>query len=164
MQNILDNISIQQKINRLAHELIEDCHTEERVYIGGIVGNGALLAEKLKTAMGEVLKMKIDSFIIDLNKDEPWKDPIQLSLPEEELKNAYIVLVDDVVNSGKTMQFALTKLLTFPTHAIKTVTLVDRTHRRFPIKADFVGLSLSTTLKERVEVDLSEGNMKAYLV
>ncbi len=164
MQGILDDKAIQQKINRLAHELIEDCYSEERVYIGGIVGNGALLADMIKEAMSSVVSMKIDSFVIDLNKEEPWKDEIVLSLPENLLKHAYIVLVDDVVNSGKTMQFALTKLLTFPTQAIKTVTLVDRTHRRFPIKADFVGMSLSTTLKERVEVDLSPGNMKAYLV
>ena len=82
----------------------------------------------------------------------------------ENLKNAFIILVDDVVNSGKTLQFALAEILKFPTKAIKTVTLIDRTHRRFPIKADFVGLQLSTTLKEHVKVDMSENNMKAYLV
>lgn len=80
------------------------------------------------------------------------------------LENGYIVLVDDVLKSGKTMQYALNELLQFPTKAIKTLALVDRQHRRFPIKANFVGLSLSTTLKEHVEVVLSEKEQKAYLV
>ena len=71
--------------------------------------------------------------------------------------------MDDVINSGKTLQFALVEMLKFPTKAIKTVTLVDRKHRRFPIKANFVGLSLSTTLQDRVEVDLTSGSEKAYL-
>ena len=74
------------------------------------------------------------------------------------------MLVDDVINSGKTLQFALVEMLKFPTKAIKTVTLVDRKHRRFPIKANFVGLSLSTTLQDRVEVDLTAGAEKAYLI
>jgi pyrimidine operon attenuation protein/uracil phosphoribosyltransferase len=85
-------------------------------------------------------------------------------VPEETLKNGFIILVDDVLNSGKTMQYALVKLLERPTKAIKTLALVDRSHRRYPIKADFVGLSLSTTLKERVEVDLSSSNSHAYLI
>ena len=164
MQPILDNTAIHQKINRLAHELSEDCYQESLIFIGGIHGNGIELAKRLQTGMSEILSNDIDLFEIFVNKEEPWKEAIRLSVPEEKLKNAYLILVDDVVNSGKTMQFALTKLLTFPTAAIKTVALVDRTHRRFPIKADFVGLSLSTTLKERVEVDLTEGNMKAFLI
>lgn len=164
MQPILDNTAIHQKINRLAHELSEDCYKEPHIFIGGILGNGLKLGLHLQAGMQDVLNKNIECFEIFVNKDEPWKEEIRLSLPEEKLKNAYLILVDDVVNSGKTMQFALTKLLTFPTIAIKTVTLVDRTHRRFPIKADFVGLSLSTTLKERVEVDLTEGNMKAFLI
>ena len=80
------------------------------------------------------------------------------------MENGYIVLVDDVLNSGKTMQYALVKILQFPTKAIKTLTLVDRKHRRFPIKANFVGMSLSTTLKQHVEVDLKSKKNKAYLV
>mgnify|MGYP002265725817 FL=1 len=108
--------------------------------------------------------MKIHLFDIVINKDEPWATPIQLSLAPEKMKNGYIVLVDDVFNSGKTMQFALTEILRFPTKAIKTLTLVDRKHRRFPIRADFVGLSLSTTLKERVEIQFDQNEAKAFLV
>ena len=103
-------------------------------------------------------------FEIKINKKNPWDGPITLSTPKEEMENGYIVLVDDVLNSGKTVQYALVEILQFPTKAIKILALVDRKHRRFPIKADFVGLSLSTTLKEHVEVDLTKENKKAYLV
>ena len=74
------------------------------------------------------------------------------------------MLIDDVLNSGKTMQYALLEILQFPTKAIKTVALVDRAHRRFPIKANFVGLQLSTTLKEHVKVILNDQEQKAFLV
>jgi pyrimidine operon attenuation protein/uracil phosphoribosyltransferase len=107
---------------------------------------------------------QIEVFEISVDKEEPWKKPITLSIEEDRLKNGYIILVDDVLNSGKTMQYSLVKLLERPTKSIKTVALVDRTHRRYPIKADFVGISLSTTLKERVEIDLDGENSKAYLV
>jgi len=164
MQEILSNLQIDQKINRLAHQLLENCFEENKIFVGGIQGNGLLLAQKIVNIIESNSDIEIALFEIKLNKTEPWSEEILLSTPREEMKNGYIVLVDDVINSGKAMQFALVEILQFPTRAIKTLALVDRKHRRFPIKADFVGLSLSTTLKERVEVDLSDKNKSAYLI
>lgn len=164
MQQILDQRQIEQKINRLAHEILENTFEEGLIFVCGIHGNGFTLATKLSEIIRANSDLKVVTFEITLNKDEPWSEEIVLSLDKEALKGGYIILVDDVLNSGKTMQYALIELLRFPTRAIKTVTLVDRTHRRFPIKADFVGLSLSTTLKERVEVELNDKSSKAYLV
>lgn len=164
MQEILSSRDIKQKTERLAHQLIENTFEEETIFIGGIDGNGIVLAESLAAIMRNHSESKIVVFTIHINKSEPWSEPIRLSASKEDLKNAYIILVDDVFNSGKTMQFALVEVLQFPTKAIKTVALVDRKHRRFPINANFVGLSLSTTLKNRVEVDLTPGEEKAYLI
>ncbi|PHR31509.1 MAG: phosphoribosyltransferase [Fluviicola sp.] len=164
MQEILSSREIKQKTERLAHQLIENTFEEPRVFIGGIEGNGIILAKSLAKIMGKHTESEITVFSIKVNKSEPWSEKIILSSPREAMEDAYIILVDDVFNSGKTMQFALVEILQFPTKAIKTVALVDRKHRRFPIKANFVGLSLSTTLKDRVEVDLTEGSEKAYLV
>ncbi len=164
MQQILDQRQIEQKINRLAHEILENTFEEGVIFVCGIHGNGFTLAKKLSEIIQANSDLKVVTFEITLNKEEPWSEEIVLSLDKEELKGGYIILADDVLNSGKTMQYALIELLRFPTRAIKTVTLVDRTHRRFPIKADFVGLSLSTTLKERVEVELNDKSSKAYLV
>ena len=164
MQEILSHLQIEQKINRLAHQLLENCFEEKEIFIGGIHGNGYILAERMARIIEDNSKVKIHLFEIKINKEEPWSESITLSMDKEKMKNGFIVLVDDVLNSGKTMQFALVEILQFPTKAIKTLALVDRKHRRFPIKANFVGLSLSTTLKERVEVDLTIANSKAYLV
>ncbi len=164
MQEILSSREIKQKTERLAHQLIENTFEEPRVFIGGIEGNGIVFANSLSGIMRKHTESEITVFSIKVNKSEPWSEKILLSSPKADMEGAYIILVDDVFNSGKTMQFALVEILQFPTKAIKTVALVDRKHRRFPIKANFVGLSLSTTLKERVEVDLTVGKEKAYLV
>ena len=164
MQEILSHQQIEQKINRLAHQLLENCFQEKEIFIGGIQGNGYILAKKLSAIIQKHSELNINLFEIKINKSEPWTEDVQLSLDKQTMENGYIVLVDDVFNSGKTMQFALVEILQFPTKAIKTLTLVDRKHRRFPIKANFVGLSLSTTLKEHVKIELTDKNSKAYLV
>ena len=164
MQEILSNTQIEQKVNRLAHQLHENCFEEKEIFLGGIKGNGFIIAQQICKVLEEYSEIKINLFEIKINKKKPWDEPITLTTPKEEMENGYIVLVDDVLNSGKTVQYALVEILQFPTKAIKILTLVDRKHRRFPIKADFVGLSLSTTLKEHVEVDLAKENKKAYLV
>jgi pyrimidine operon attenuation protein/uracil phosphoribosyltransferase len=164
MQEILSHVQIEQKINRLAHQLLENCFEEKEIFIGGIQGNGYILAERLSNIINTNSDLKTNLFEVKLNKSEPWSKKITLSLDQKKMENGYIVLVDDVLNSGKTMQYALVEILQFPTKAIKTLTLVDRKHRRFPIKANFVGMSLSTTLKQHVEVDLKSKKNKAYLV
>ena len=164
MNNILNHQEIQQKITRLGHQVLENCFEEPILYIGGICGNGIILAKEIQKIISANSDQKIIVFEITVDKEEPWNSPITLSIDEKELKNAYIILVDDVLNSGKTMQYSLMKFLERPTKSIKTVALVDRTHRRYPIKADFVGLSLSTTLKERVDVELNNDNSRAFLV
>ena len=164
MQSILNHQQIEQKITRLAHQIIENSFGESTIFLGGICGNGVVLAEKLKSIIESEGRSEIILFEITVDKENPLSHPIELSIPEEMLSNAYVVLADDVINSGKTMQYALTKILENSSKAIKTVALVDRMHRRFPIKADFVGLSLSTTLKERVEVFFEDHSSKAVLI
>lgn len=163
MQEILNNTQIEQKINRLAFQLLENTFEQGTIYMGGIHGNGLILAQKVAAIITSNSDLKVELFEITLNKTEPWSENISLSIPKEKMENGFVVLVDDVVNSGKTLQYALVEILQFPTKAIKTMTLVDRLHRRFPIKANYVGLTLSTTLKDRVDVDFNEGNSKAYL-
>jgi pyrimidine operon attenuation protein/uracil phosphoribosyltransferase len=163
MQIILNHQQIEQKIIRIGHQIMENCFEEERIFIGGITGNGSIIAHKLAQIIRENSSIEVICFDIIVNKDEPWSEAIQLSIDEKELKKGFIILVDDVINSGKTMQYALMKFLEQATKAIKTVALVDRQHRRYPIKTDFAGLGLSTTLKNHVEVDLNESDSKAYL-
>ena len=164
MQVILNHQQIDQKITRLGHELLENCFEEESIFIGGIQGNGLILAKKLAKIVSENSNISVHYFEIGINKAEPWKEEITIGIDELKLNKGFIVLVDDVINSGKTMQYALVKFLQRPSKTIRTVVLVDRKHRRYPVKADIVGISLSTTLKDRVEVELSSKNSKAFLI
>lgn len=163
MQTILNQQQIQQKIVRLGHQLIEEAFDQQCIYVGGIVGNGYVLAQLLADVIAQNSALQVVCFEVRLNKDEPWSEAITFSIEQKELKNSYIILVDDVVNSGKTMQYALLKFLEHATKAIKTVSLIDRQHRRYPIKTDFAGLSLSTTLKNHVEVDFTANDAKVFL-
>ena len=111
MQIILNHQQIEQKIIRIGHQLMENCFEEERIFIGGIAGNGSIIAHKLAQIIRENSSIEVVCFEITVNKDEPWSEAIQLSIDEKELKKGFIILVDDVINSGKTMQYALMKFL-----------------------------------------------------
>lgn len=162
-QIILTHTQIEQKINRLAFQLIENTFELDTIYIGGITGNGIVLAEKLKNIIEHNSDQKIVLFEVILDKEQPLSQPIQLTIDPADLNGKTIVLVDDVLNSGKTMQYGLMKILEQPVYKIYTVVLIDRKHRRYPIKANFFGLRLTTILMYHVEVSLAEGNYSAQL-
>ncbi len=162
-QVILTHTQIEQKINRLAFQLIENTFELDTIYIGGITGNGIILAEKLKRIIERNSEQKILLFEVILDKENPLSKPIELTIDANELEGKTVILVDDVLNSGKTMQYGLMKILEQPVHKIYTVVLVDRKHRRYPIKANFFGLRLTTILKDHVEVSLADENYSAQL-
>ncbi len=160
---VLNTTRLEQKITRIAHEIVENTFEVEHIFIAGISGNGVILAEKLVELIRTLSDQQLHLFNITVEKDAPLSKSIEISIDTDSLKDATIILVDDVINSGRTMQYALMKILESPVKSVKTVALVDRKHRRYPIKADFVGLTLSTTLKERVEVTFGDESV-AYLV
>ncbi len=164
MQIVLTKTQIDQKIMRLAHQILENASEESTIYLAGICGNGMRIANEISTILKSTSEQNIEVFEISLDKDHPLDSQVSMNIDGELLKNGFIVLIDDVLNSGKTMQYALIKLLERPVKAIKTVALVDRRHRRYPIKCDYVGITLSTTLKDRVEINFEESNYNAYLV
>ena len=163
MQEILNKKKIDQKLVRLAHQVLEDAAEISQIHVVGISGTGMQIALKIQDELKQNSDKEVFLHEILLNKENPLSTPIVLK-SKVEFSNAYIVLVDDVLNSGLTMQYALMKLLEQPVKAVKTVALVDREHRCYPIKCDFVGMTLSTTLQERVEVEFGTDNYFAYLV
>lgn len=163
MQEILSPIQIEQKITRISHEIMEFAFESPLIYLAGICGNGTNIAAKIGEQIKQQFKHSPIIFEIDIDKDQPLSKEIKLSIDGQSLKDQTVILIDDVINSGKTMQYALTKLLEYNPKAIKTVALVERSYRRFPIKCDFVGLSLSTTLKNHVEVNFTDHKLSAHL-
>ena len=161
---ILNSKQIEQKINRIAYEIYENNYDEKDIVIAGIGGNGYLLAKRIADVVQNISPLKTQLIEITIDKKNPLAKEIKISLSDEELKNKVIVLVDDVLNSGKTLIFGAKPFLSTPVKRLITAVLVDRGHNRYPIKADFVGLSLSTTLQEHITVEINKkGKETVYL-
>lgn len=150
---ILDKKQIEQKINRIAYQILEDNIEEKEIILAGIWDRGYKLALRLKSVLESIADFKVILLRVDLEKQNS-KLVAKTDLQESIWKNKVIILVDDVLNSGKTLAYGLGVFLNTPHKKIRTVVLVDRSHKIFPIATDFVGLSLATILKEHVDVVL----------
>lgn len=159
---ILNKIQIEQRVNRIAYQIYEDNFEESEIIVAGITPSGFILAKQISNSLQKVCSIKINLIEITINKDNPLKE-IKLSLKENELKDKVIVLIDDVLNSGRTLIYGLKPFLNTSVKKIRTAVLVDRNHKRYPIAADFVGITLATTLQEHVDVKLETGKEAVYL-
>lgn len=161
---ILNAGQIQQKIDRMAWQIYENNIEEKEIIIAGIASRGFILAQRLADKLKEITKIKITLAEITVNKDNPLEEEIKLSIEPKIFNGKVVIVVDDVLNSGKTLIYGLAPFLAMAVKRITTVILVDRNHNRYPIKADFVGISMATTLKEHISVELSEkGKEAVYL-
>ena len=154
---VLSTTQIEQKINRLAHQLYENNYNEKDIVVLGIVDRGYVLAKRIVKVLNEISDMKVHLGEVKVNKQDPMNEEITFSLENSELKDKVVFLVDDVINSGKTMIYVVNEILKVPVNKLRTLVLVDRKHNSYPIRADYVGVSLSTTLQEHVVVNLDEG-------
>jgi len=159
---ILNKIQITHKIRRIAYQIYENNVNEEEVIIAGILENGYLFAKKLKTAVENISSIKVTLCKVEIDKKKPTNS-IQTSLKPEDYKNKSLLLVDDVLHSGTTLIYGVKHFLEVPLKQFKTAVLVDRNHKKYPIKADFKGISLSTSLNENVAVIFEKGNCFAIL-
>ncbi|MCA1752344.1 MAG: hypothetical protein LC670_11255 [Flavobacteriales bacterium] len=112
--------------------------------------------------LNEVADFKITLLSLKIDKKDPLKTP-ELNGDGKQLAGKSVVILDDVLNSGRTLMYAACHVLQWKVAKLRTVVLVDRKHRKFPIKADFVGLTLSTTLQDHIEVVFEKGKDAVYL-
>jgi pyrimidine operon attenuation protein/uracil phosphoribosyltransferase len=162
---ILNAVQINQKLNRMAYQVYENNLKEKELFIVGVEGNGYKVAANITEILKTISPIKIKLGKIKLDKDNPWSFDPKVDFTEKDFENKSIILVDDVLNSGKTLMYAVKLFLSKPVKQLSTLVLVDRSHRRFPVKADYVGLSLSTTLQEHIDTDFSKkGKEAVYLV
>lgn len=161
---ILSTRQIQQKLNRLAYEIYEHTADEKEIVIAGIEGNGYTVAKKLAALLKKMSEQEVVLGKITVDKKNPLAAQPKTDLEEKEYKNKVVIVVDDVLNSGKTLIYGVQLFLNQPVKRLHTVVLVDRSHTRYPVKADFVGMSLSTTMQEHIVADLSQsGKETVYL-
>ncbi|MEX8547587.1 MAG: phosphoribosyltransferase family protein [Mucilaginibacter sp.] len=156
---VLNSRQIQQKIDRIAYQIVEDNIEETEIVLAGLQQRGFRLAARLKTILEEIAPFKVTLISIDLDKYSSSLNA-SVSVEVEECSNKVVVLVDDVLNSGKALAYAFGIFLDIPLKKIRTVVLVDRNHKSFPISTDFSGLALSTILKEHVDVVLDENGQE----
>ncbi|WP_264563466.1 phosphoribosyltransferase family protein [Flavobacterium sp. N3904] len=148
---ILTNQQIEHTIRRIAYQIYETFVEEDEIVIAGITSNGFIFAEKIAQVLSTISPTKISLCEVHINKHNP-ELPITTSLTKEQYSSKGLILVDDVLSSGTTLIYAVRHFLDVPLKKFKTVVLVDRNHKKFPIKADFKGISLSTSLLEHVDV------------
>lgn len=154
---ILTNQEIEHKIKRIAYQIYETFVDDEEIVIAGIAANGFIFAKKIAVALETISSIKVSLCEVQVNKQKP-ESQISTSLTKEQYANKGLVLVDDVLNSGTTLIYAVRHFLDVPLKKFKTAVLVDRNHKKYPVKADFKGISLSTSLLEHVQVVFDDNN------
>ena len=163
MQNIiLTHQEIVHKTKRISYQIFETFANEEEVVIAGIANSGFKFAQKIATELERISDLKVILCEVQINKQNP-QELITTSLTREMYSNKGLVLVDDVLNSGTTLIYGVKHFLDVPLRKFKTAVLIDRNHKKYPVKADFKGLSLSTSLQEHIQVVFEEETSYAYL-
>ena len=159
---ILNHQEINHKLNRIAHQIYEANINEEQVVLAGIDKNGFILGGLLKEKLEEISELDVIICKVIIDKLNPLEE-IKTSLDISNYENKSIILIDDVLNSGATLIYGVKHFLSVPLKRFKTAVLVNRNHKKYPVKADFKGISLSTSLNEHVTVSLKKNNYKVIL-
>lgn len=152
---VLNQHQIEQKIDRIAYQLLEDNFDEKEIIIAGILPKGNYIAERLKNILDKIAPFTTTLITIEIDKQSSSltaKTDIDIQI----CHNKTVIIVDDVLNSGKTLAYGFGVFLDVPLKKLRTVVLVDRNHKSFPVTTDFAGIALSTVLKEHVDVVLNE--------
>ncbi|MGY8929841.1 MAG: phosphoribosyltransferase family protein [Flavobacteriales bacterium] len=148
---ILNTDQIKKIVKRIAYQIQENNLEYSEIILIGVYNNGYMLAKIIEKELKQISKSSIELISIKINKENPL-DKIDLDYKKEYLKNKSIVLIDDVLHTGRTLIYCVKHLLDMSPRNFNTVVLVDRNHKKFPIKVDFKGISLSTSMSEHVEV------------
>jgi len=159
---ILNHEQTGNKIRRIAYQIAEVYMDHDQIILAGIVDGGFVLAQRLKEQLAQIGEFDILLCEVRMDKKNPLH-PIETSLSTDQYQNKGIVLCDDVLNSGTTLIYAVRHFLNVPLKKFKTAVLVNRNHKKYPVKADFKGISLSTTMEEHIMVRLEKDNYSVAL-
>ena len=159
---ILDKSTAEKKMRRMAMEIAERNHDKSSLILIGIKENGIFIAAKIAEFLKPNFSGEIEIIELSMDKRNPGEIVLSKSV---DFNNKSILLIDDVANSGSTMLYAMKPLLEFHPSQIETVILVERTHKKFPVAVNYVGLSVATTQQENIIVEVESGVVsKAFIV
>jgi pyrimidine operon attenuation protein / uracil phosphoribosyltransferase len=156
IMKVLDDRQIRQKIRRLAIEILEHNCEEQELVFAGINNRGVAFARLLLAELQSISKLDMSLTQIRLNPADPLSSEIKLEMPIESLRDKVVIVVDDVANTGRTIFYACKPLLDTLPKKIEIAVMVDRTHKSFPVKVDYFGISLATTLLQDIDVQIAE--------
>jgi pyrimidine operon attenuation protein / uracil phosphoribosyltransferase len=159
---ILDKQVAEKKLQRMAYEILENNIDEEKIILAGIPDNGVVIAKNIQKILSEISSLKTEFVSISLNK----RHPKEVTLSQQiDFNDKVVIIVDDVVSSGKTLLYSIKPFLEFHPKKIQTLVLVERSYKNFPVMPDYVGISIATTLQEHIFVEVKDNEVTgAYLV
>jgi pyrimidine operon attenuation protein/uracil phosphoribosyltransferase len=160
---ILNKTQILQKITRIAFEIYENNIHEKELIIAGIEEGGYKLAEMLIRELKKITPFKLSLVKVTLDKKGPLDSPVNMNCDPREAKDKVIILVDDVLHTGKTFIHGMKPFLAVNVKKIQTVVLVNRSYTHFPVTSNYTGYQLSTTLNDHIQVQLEKNNVGVYL-
>ena len=145
-----------KKMQRMAYEIVEHNIGETEIILAGIKESGLIIAHKIKNFLENIFDGEI--IVLEINLDK--KDPKKIFIPGEyNFNDKVIIITDDVANTGRTLLYAVKPFLDFYPKKIQTLVLVERSHKEFPVSPDYVGLSISTGLAEKIIVETENGEI-----
>lgn len=153
---VLNDAQVRQKIRRMAFQVYESNFLEKSIVLAGIDGQGYALAGELSREISSISPLKVKLVKVFINKETPEVGEVTLDTDHDAVKNKPVILVDDVLNSGRTLAYGMKPFLSMAVKKIEVAVLVNRSHPKFPIQPEFTGYELSTTLSEHVTVVLGE--------
>ena len=157
---VLNHNQILRICNRFAFQIIENSNDNE-ILIIGIKSKGYEIAKIVKKQIETLVNTKVTLKHIKIDKNNP-KDSVKSDLSINDEKNT-VFLIDDVLNTGKTLAYSISYLLDYKFESIKTLVLIDRNHKKYPIKVDYKGISLSTNIDDKIKLLDEKKDLKAVL-
>ncbi len=152
----------QKKMQRMAYQILERNAEEDQIILAGIKENGLVIAKKMISLLQEIYKGQLQ--LMEINIDKINLSQIDIT-PQINLNDKVIIVADDVVNGGRTLLYSIKPILQYYPKKIQTLVLVERTHKAFPITADYVGLSVATTFQEHIIVEVEGDEINgAYMI
>lgn len=160
---ILAHAQVQKIIKRMAYQILEKHFDQKELVFAAILGQGVDIAKLVQTELLAISKIKIHFVEVKVSKDKPAFNSAEAALNSKMCTGKSVILFDDVLNTGRTLVYGMHPFLQYETKSIQVAVLVDRNHRSFPVSADFIGLSLQTTLKDHVTVTFKSNKVNVYL-